>query len=118
MFTRGLGPDRDGDGLDDGSEKNASFTDPFRPDVDRDGLFDGEEVDGGSDPNNGLSTLTRTFARQALNTNAFTNNPLDRQPHFTTDGAGTWLAVWSSRDDLEGVIGGNSDFQRIGPNDE
>src|SRR3990172_2549625 len=44
-------------------------------------------------------------AEAALNTNAPTDSGLDWGPQVTTDGAGNWVAVWQSTDDLGGTIG-------------
>ena len=41
----------------------------------------------------------------ALNTNAATDTGDDTRPQVTTDGAGNWIAVWESRDDLSSVGG-------------
>ncbi|HEV8700954.1 MAG TPA: exo-alpha-sialidase [Candidatus Polarisedimenticolia bacterium] len=43
---------------------------------------------------------------QALNTDAATDNAVDAEPQVTTDGAGNWMAVWSSR----GRFGGDADI--------
>ena len=39
----------------------------------------------------------------ALNTNAGTDSGYDRYPQVTTDGAGNWLAVWHSNENLNGA---------------
>jgi hypothetical protein len=44
-------------------------------------------------------------APAALNTNATSDSGGDYQPQVTTDGAGSWVAVWSSQDSLGGTIG-------------
>jgi hypothetical protein len=46
----------------------------------------------------------------ALNTNAGTDSGYDWYPQVTTDGAGNWIAVWQSRDDLGGTIGTDDDI--------
>jgi cysteine-rich repeat protein len=46
----------------------------------------------------------------ALNTNAATDSGADRRPRLATDGAGTWIAVWSSNDTLGGTKGTDSDI--------
>ena len=47
------------------------------------------------------SAATPTFdAPEALNTNATTDVFGDSNPQVTSDGAGNWVAVWSSLDDL------------------
>jgi len=56
--------------------------------------------------NNG-STWTATAA---LNTNAASDSGTDRGPQVTTDGAGNWVAVWRSEEDLGGTIGTDSDI--------
>jgi len=45
-----------------------------------------------------------------LNTNAAIGSGRDRFPQVTTDGAGTWVAVWQSADDLGGTIGTDDDI--------
>jgi hypothetical protein len=42
-----------------------------------------------------------------LNTNARSDDGRDDHPEVTTDGQGTWVAVWDSYDSLGGAIGGN-----------
>jgi predicted neuraminidase len=49
-------------------------------------------------------------APAALNTNAATDSGDDWSPQVTTDGAGHWLAVWTSDDDLGGTIGDDYDI--------
>lgn len=46
----------------------------------------------------------------ALNTNAAIDAGRDYDPQIATDGAGTWLVVWWSRDDLGGTIGEDEDI--------
>jgi len=46
----------------------------------------------------------------ALNANAATDSRDDWAPQVTTDGVGNWVAVWHSRDDLGGTIGGERDI--------
>ncbi len=46
----------------------------------------------------------------ALNSTAGSDAGDDRHPHVTVDGAGNWLAVWHSYDDLAGTIGADSDI--------
>ena len=46
----------------------------------------------------------------ALNTNAATDVGADLYAQVTTDGAGNWVAVWDSRDDLSGTIGSDYDI--------
>ncbi|MFA6240791.1 MAG: sialidase family protein [Candidatus Hydrogenedentales bacterium] len=48
-------------------------------------------------------------APAALNTNAASDLGTDDRPDVTTDGAGHWLAVWTSDDALGGTIGTDSD---------
>jgi hypothetical protein len=50
LISDGFGPDRDGDGLNDGSEVNFYGTDPLDTDSDGDGIEDGDEVAVGLDP--------------------------------------------------------------------
>jgi len=45
-----------------------------------------------------------------LNNNAATDSGYDRDPQVTTDGAGNWVAVWYSYDDLGGTIGIDKDI--------
>ncbi|MEK7795269.1 MAG: sialidase family protein, partial [Candidatus Hydrogenedentota bacterium] len=49
-------------------------------------------------------------APAALNSNAATDSGIDYHPQVTTDGAGNWVTVWESDDDLGGTIGGDSDI--------
>ncbi len=49
-------------------------------------------------------------APEPLNNNAATDIELDWFPQLTTDGAGTWIAVWESKDDLEATIGNDRDI--------
>jgi len=46
----------------------------------------------------------------ALNTSAASDLANDDDPQVTTDGAGNWLAVWHSQDDLDGSIGFDQDI--------
>jgi predicted neuraminidase len=45
-----------------------------------------------------------------LNTNAATDSGTDHAPQVTTDGQGTWVAVWYSYDSLESAIGTDADI--------
>ena len=45
-----------------------------------------------------------------LNTNAATDSGDDYYPQLTTDGAGNWVAVWYSDEDLGGAIGSDADI--------
>jgi Neuraminidase (sialidase) len=49
-------------------------------------------------------------APATLNTNAATDSGDDVEPQVTTDGAGHWVAVWMSLDNLGGTIGGDGDI--------
>jgi hypothetical protein len=49
-------------------------------------------------------------APAALNTNAATDSGGDYNPQVTTDGAGHWLAVWDSNENLGGTIGTDWDI--------
>ena len=49
-------------------------------------------------------------APAALNTNAASDLGADRRPQLTTDGQGTWVTVWASRDSLGGTIGTDDDI--------
>jgi hypothetical protein len=49
-------------------------------------------------------------APAALNTNAAGDSSTDWDPQVATDGAGSWLAVWSSDDPLGGAIGPDADI--------
>ncbi|MEX1195702.1 MAG: sialidase family protein [Dehalococcoidia bacterium] len=57
-----------------------------------------------------LSASQATVAPTALNSNAATDVGDDTLPRLATDGAGTWVAVWRSTDDLGGTIGTDSDI--------
>jgi hypothetical protein len=46
----------------------------------------------------------------ALNTNAATDSGDDFDPQVATDGAGNWVAVWWSEENLGGKIGGDLDI--------
>jgi len=46
----------------------------------------------------------------ALNTNASSDSGLDSYPQVTTDGAGNWVAVWGSDENLGGTIGTDTDI--------
>jgi hypothetical protein len=46
----------------------------------------------------------------ALNTNAATDSGTDDDPRLVFDGAGTWLAVWGSSENLGGSIGSDDDI--------
>ncbi|MCH8879085.1 MAG: exo-alpha-sialidase [Planctomycetes bacterium] len=48
---------------------------------------------------------TTWSAAEPLNTNAASDSGDDLAPQLTTDGSGTWLAVWKSFDDLGGTLG-------------
>ncbi len=45
-----------------------------------------------------------------LNNNADADSGGDRYPQLTTDGAGNWVALWHSLDDLGGTIGTDGDI--------
>ncbi len=45
-----------------------------------------------------------------LNTNAASDAGDDKEPQLTTDGAGRWVAVWGSNDDLGGSIDTDGDI--------
>ena len=49
-------------------------------------------------------------APAALNSNAATDSGNDWSPQVTTDGAGNWVVVWWSEDDLGGTIGTDGDI--------
>ncbi|MCC6490798.1 MAG: exo-alpha-sialidase, partial [Candidatus Hydrogenedentes bacterium] len=49
-------------------------------------------------------------ASAALNTNAATDTGGDYAPSVSTDGNGTWVAVWNSEDSLGGSIGSDFDI--------
>ncbi|MCH8346841.1 MAG: exo-alpha-sialidase [Chloroflexi bacterium] len=49
-------------------------------------------------------------APAALNTNATTDTGSDHFPQVTTDGAGNWVAVWDSGENLGGTIGSDLDI--------
>lgn len=45
-----------------------------------------------------------------LNGNASSDTGQDTEPHLTTDGKGSWVAVWRSNEDLGGNIGTDNDI--------
>ncbi|MBN2561636.1 MAG: hypothetical protein JXQ75_11970 [Phycisphaerae bacterium] len=47
---------------------------------------------------------------ESLNNNAATDSGPDTYQQVTTDGAGNWVAVWHSRDSLDGSIGTDGDI--------
>jgi hypothetical protein len=49
-------------------------------------------------------------APAALNTNAASDSGIDGRPQLTTDGAGNWVAVWESNENLGGTIGTDADI--------
>ena len=49
-------------------------------------------------------------AAETLNSNADTDAGSDIRPHITTDGAGNWVAVWWSDEDLGGTAGTDNDI--------
>lgn len=49
-------------------------------------------------------------APAALNANAASDSGNDYSPQVATDGAGTWVAVWTSTDSLGGTIGTDEDI--------
>ena len=69
----------------------------FGPDVD---LLTSHSVDG---------CITWSPA-VSLNTNASTDTGNDATPVVASDGAGTFVAIWSSTDDLGGTIGTDADI--------
>jgi len=44
------------------------------------------------------------------NTNASTDTGSDRVPHLACDGAGHWIAVWQSNENLGRMIGNDNDI--------
>ena len=56
--------------------------------------------------NNGATWSAPT----ALNTNAATDTSSDHFPQVATDGAGNWVAVWDSGENLGGTIGSDLDI--------
>jgi hypothetical protein len=48
-------------------------------------------------------------APAALNTTAASDSTLDVSPYIETDGAGTWIAIWSSNNTLGSTIGSDYD---------
>ncbi|MFQ5416365.1 MAG: exo-alpha-sialidase [Myxococcota bacterium] len=110
LFTTGLGPDSDGDGLIDAIEAHVHGTDPHDPDTDDDGFSDGEEIDGGSDPLDVNSVPLGVGVPFVLNDDAASDDGDDVRAQVATDAAGTWLVVWQSTDTLSGTIGGDADI--------
>ncbi|MGB2984614.1 MAG: sialidase family protein, partial [Phycisphaerae bacterium] len=47
---------------------------------------------------------------EPLNTNAASDTGWDWRPQLTTDGAGNWVAVWESYENLGGTIGTDYDI--------
>lgn len=58
----------------------------------------------------GLSTYAVTGDPNPLNTNAAIDSGRDYSAEVATDGAGNWVAVWVSEDDLGGTIGTDRDI--------
>jgi hypothetical protein len=76
---------------------SSAFADPFRTDFD---ILLARSKDGGV-----------TWGGHAeLNTNAGSDTGSDAWPQVTTDGQGTWLAVWRSTDSLGDTIGEDADI--------
>lgn len=76
---------------------SSAFADPFRTDFD---ILVARSTNGGA-----------TWAGHAeLNTNADNDAGQDAWPHLTTDGKGTWVAVWESLDSLGDTIGEDADI--------
>ncbi|MDH3521410.1 MAG: hypothetical protein OEM49_13225, partial [Myxococcales bacterium] len=59
----------------------------------------------GGSAQSGSSGSSRWSVPVPLNTNATTDVGEDFRVQLTTDGAGIWVAVWESNDDLGGTIG-------------
>ncbi|MBI3736794.1 CHRD domain-containing protein, partial [Candidatus Sumerlaeota bacterium] len=49
-------------------------------------------------------------APRALNSNAFGDSQPDTEPQIATDGLGTWIAVWSSKVSVGGLLGNDGDI--------
>ncbi|MDH5307552.1 MAG: glycoside hydrolase, partial [Myxococcales bacterium] len=64
----------------------------------------------GGSAQSGSSGSSRWSVPVPLNTNATTDVGEDFRVQLTTDGAGIWVAVWESNDDLGGTIGTDSDI--------
>jgi Neuraminidase (sialidase) len=78
---------------------NRPWSPPGRPVPDYDILY-ARSTDGGV-----------TWSEQAtLNANAAVDGGDDTRPQLTTDGQGTWIAVWQSDDALDGAIGADVDI--------
>jgi hypothetical protein len=99
--TDPLDADTDGDGLSDADEINVHGTDPLDPDTDGDGYSDGQEVLMGTDPldpnDPGVPSGELLSGTGNMNINAYTDDVVDREPFIATDGAGTWISVWSEQ---------------------
>ncbi|MCB9849204.1 MAG: exo-alpha-sialidase [Phycisphaerales bacterium] len=57
-----------------------------------------------------FGTVANSPVPAQLNSNAATDTRDDYDPQLTCDGAGNWVAVWETRDDLGGTIGLDSDI--------
>ncbi len=101
----------------------AADTDDYQPQVTTDGSGNWVAVWSSNDDFGGTIGLDADIlvsrstdsgvtwtALAALNTNAGTDTGDDSMPQVTTDGAGNWVAVWSSDDDLGGTIGLDADI--------
>ena len=58
----------------------------------------------------GAAPALRFGAPLALSSNAATDSGDDSAPIVVTDGASTWVVVWTSQDDLKGTIGNDGDI--------
>ena len=95
----------------------------FRPDIETDGagnwvtVWTSDETLGGvlgTDWDLFVSRSTDNgatwTASAVLNSNAATDTSFDITLSMETDGAGNWLAVWGSSDDLGGTVGTDTDI--------
>ncbi|HNO77471.1 MAG TPA: sialidase family protein [Phycisphaerae bacterium] len=103
--------DDDGDGIPNDCEADCNINGVI-DDID---IAEGtsEDCNNNSVPDEcdlGLDSVVNRTTPMALNTNADTDTGNDYEPKLATDGAGNWMAVWSSADDLGGTIGTDSDI--------
>jgi Neuraminidase (sialidase) len=79
----------------------------WRSTEDLDGLLD---TDGDVLVARSVDNGANWSAPEALNTNAASDSGFDEGPRVITDGAGHWVAVWTSDDDLGGTVDNDDDL--------
>ena len=95
----------------------------FVPQVTTDGAgnwvaawYSDEDLGGAAGTDNDIFVSTSTnngamwTAPALLNTNGASDSGGDNRPQVTTDGAGNWVAVWDSDEDLGGTAGTDDDI--------